>query len=135
MYTPLNTTQQLVPPKPKALDRIIHGSVCGPRWGPRPRRPECGSGIWFIVGRMIPCRIPSMAKAASIAAAPPRVCPICDLLDDTGIFSSCLPNTSLQAFDLGLMSPFGVEVPWALTYWMSPGCKAGVVDGLPDARR
>ena len=79
-----------------------------------------GSGRWLIVGRMIPRCIPSMARASSMAAAAPRVWPIWDLLEETGIFSSCRPKTSRRQ-STSTWSPFGVEVPWALMYWMSAG--------------
>ena len=107
--------------------------LCRRAWlGTTSTPSKCGVRDMVHRGEDDPPRIPSMAKAASIAAAPPRVWPICDLLDDTGMLSRRLPKTSFRhstsvAVALRRGGAVGVHVLYVA------GREAGVLDGLLHA--
>ena len=77
------------------------------------------------VGGATLSRMASTEKMASTAPAAPSRCPIADLVDDMASLPAALPNSRSTAAS-SISSPI-VEVPWALTYWMSLGCDAGAL--------
>jgi len=97
IYIPLNTMQQLVPPKPNALQSAISIGCSRASLGITSTMSKFGSGMWLMVGRSIPRCIPSIVRAASMAAAAPRVWPNWDLFEETGISFRPLPGRGLGA--------------------------------------
>ena len=52
---------------------------------------------------------------ASTAPAAPSMCPVIDLVDDTGVRAACASPSTRLITRVSAESPSGVEVPWALT--------------------
>ena len=75
---------------------------------------------WLIVGGTLPVVATSMETANSSAPAPPRRCPVIDLVEPKMSDAAWLPKTALTAW-VSAMSPWGVEVPCALMYPTTSG--------------
>src|SRR5262250_2538424 len=73
-----------------------------------------------MVGGTTPLAITRLHTAASIAPAAPSRWPVIDLVEASITFCAYSPKTRLTAV-VSVRSFGGVEVPWALMYWMSEG--------------
>ena len=104
----------LCPPNPKLLDSATSTWRFTALLGAL-SRSQAGSGVnWLIVGGITPSRIASAHTANSSAPAAPSRCPVIDLVEPNTSFLACGPNTAFTAA-VSAASPYGVEVPCALT--------------------
>jgi len=88
--------------------------------GNQSRSLNAGSGIWLTVGRTIPLPMASMARAASMGREAPQAVADLDLFAETGMPDRSRPKTALR-HSTSVLSPVGVEVPWALIAPISEG--------------
>src|SRR5580704_10313122 len=112
--------EALVPPNPKELDRTTLTSRLRAMIGTRSIGVSRSGFSRLMVGGTIWSRMARIEKIASIAPAAPRRWPVADLVDDIDTVAAALPSRRSTASS-SRSSPSGVEVPWALTYWISSG--------------
>src|ERR1051325_4517512 len=74
--------------------------------------------MMLIVGGAVCVWMALAQMAISTAPAAPSMWPVAPLVELTASFFAWSPKTVLMAW-VSQMSPCGVEVPWALMYWMS----------------
>src|SRR5690606_14391912 len=107
-----NTTEALVPPKPKLLDRATSIGIGLALRGIRSSVVSTEGLSRLMVGGAIWSRIASAVNAASIAPAAPSRWPVADLVELIAALAAAWPSSRSTA-PSSISSPSGVEVPWA----------------------
>src|SRR5262245_55834663 len=114
----LNTSEALVPPKPKELESTVSMLRFLASCGTRSMAVATEGLSRLSVGGATLSRIASTEKIASTAPAAPSRWPVADLVDDMASVPAALPNSRSTA-PSSISSPIGVDVPCAFTYWTS----------------